>query len=83
MHPAAIRRSATEGLRVMSQSDRWPTVFYFQPNAFKEMKSPEELLEWERLMKEEVGLNAELSNIGATQTESMVPPNYTNDVDLD
>jgi hypothetical protein len=49
---------------------RPPVVFYFQPESYKIMESPEELQEWERLIKEEVGFKGNLSNVLASCCES-------------
>lgn len=47
-----------------------PVVFHFQPKGYTVLSSPEELKEWERLMKDEVGLTADISNLSGTCSES-------------
>lgn len=47
-----------------------PVVFHFQPKEFEILSTPEQLREWERLMKEEVGLTADISNLSGSCTES-------------
>lgn len=47
-----------------------PVIFNFQPKGYKEYETPEELAEWERLMKEEVGFADDISNLTGTCSES-------------
>lgn len=47
-----------------------PVVFNFQPDGYKVYETPEELKEWEKLMKEEVGFNADITNLSGSCTES-------------
>ncbi len=47
-----------------------PVVFQFQPQSFKVFETPEELKEWERLMREEVGFRGALPHASMTGTES-------------
>jgi hypothetical protein len=46
-----------------------PVVFHFQPKEFRVLKTPEELREWERLMKDAVGFQGDIKNLAATCTE--------------
>ena len=46
-----------------------PLVFSFRPESYRVMSSPEEVREWEKLMKERVGFSASLSNLSGTCTE--------------
>jgi hypothetical protein len=52
------------------RESRPPVIFAFQPKSFRVMRTPEELREFERMMKEEVGLSADLANLAGTCTES-------------
>ena len=47
-----------------------PVVFNFQSESYSIYETPEELKEWERLMKEEVGFKADISNLSGSCTES-------------
>jgi len=47
-----------------------PIVFHFQPDTYKVYETPAQLREWEMLMKELVGLQADISNLCGTCTES-------------
>ncbi len=51
-------------------TERPPVVFLFQPTEFRVLESPKEIQNWEKLMKEEVGIRADLKNISGTCTES-------------
>jgi hypothetical protein len=51
-------------------SGKPPVIFNFQPKGYKVYETPEELKEWERLMKEEVGFKADISNLSGSCTES-------------
>jgi hypothetical protein len=53
-----------------SQEGRPPVVFNFQPTGFKELSTPDELKEWERMMKDEVGFKGDFSNLAGSCTES-------------
>jgi len=44
--------------------------FPFPAKGVQGNEHPEELKEWERLMKEEVGLTADIANLSGTCTES-------------
>lgn len=46
-----------------------PIVFHFQAKEYDVLSTPEELQEWERLMKEEVGFSADISNLSGSCTE--------------
>lgn len=46
-----------------------PLVFTFKPESYKVMESPDEIKEWEKLMKERVGFNADFSNLSGTCSE--------------
>ena len=59
-----------------------PTIFHFQPTDYKIFSTPDELKEWERLMKEEVGFLADVSNLSGTCTECSCGGN-TDDCDQD
>ena len=41
-----------------------PAVFMFQPTGFEVVKTPEKLREWERLMRERVGLQTVAETLG-------------------
>jgi len=47
-----------------------PVVFHFQPDSYKVYETPEQLKLWEALIKEVVGLQADISNLCGTCTES-------------
>lgn len=46
-----------------------PVIFHFQPTDIKVLKAPDELREWERLMKTAVGFKGDITNQAATCTE--------------
>lgn len=46
-----------------------PIVFSFKPESYKVMSSPDEIKEWERLMKERVGFNGDFANLTGTCSE--------------
>jgi hypothetical protein len=53
-----------------------PVILHFQPRAFVAMETPEQLREWEKLVREHVGLDV-LANDDSgsyTQTLSAPPP---------
>jgi len=47
-----------------------PVVFSFKPESYRLMESPDEIKEWEALMREKVGLNGEFTNMAGSCTES-------------
>ena len=47
-----------------------PVVFSFRPESYKVLESSDEIKEWERLMKERIGLSADLKNLSGTCCES-------------
>ncbi|MBJ9897859.1 hypothetical protein [Burkholderia cenocepacia] len=54
-----------------------PVVFHFQPKGYRVLTTPDELKEWERMMRENVGLTADISNISGSLTQSMCnQPDY-------
>ncbi len=64
-------RELNESEEAMTEKQgRPPVVFHFQPKSYQILESPEELKEWERLMREEVGLSADIANLSGTATES-------------
>lgn len=46
-----------------------PLVFMFKTESYKILDAPEEIQEWEKLMKERVGFNAEFANLSGTCCE--------------
>lgn len=59
-----------------------PVVMYFQPSDYRTFSTPDELKEWERMMREEVGFKADISNLSGTCTECSCGGN-TDDCDQD
>lgn len=47
-----------------------PIVFVFQQESYEILESPEDLKNWEKMMKERVGFKADLTNVSGTCTES-------------
>ena len=47
-----------------------PIIFTFRPERYNVLESPEEIRQWEKLMKERVGLSAQLTNLSGTCSES-------------
>lgn len=47
-----------------------PIIFAFRPESYRVLESPDELKRWEELMKERVGLSADLTNLSGTCCES-------------
>lgn len=48
-----------------------PVIFHFQPTEIRVLKTPEELKEWERMMKEDVGLKGQIVSPTGSCTESV------------
>ena len=46
-----------------------PVILHFQPKDYRLFQTPAELKEWEKLMREEVGFRADISNLSGTCTE--------------
>jgi hypothetical protein len=61
---------------------RPPVVMYFQPDSYKQFRTPDELKQWERMMREHVGFKADISNLSGTCTECSCGGN-TDDCDQD
>ena len=47
-----------------------PVVFNFRTESYRVLEAPEELAEWERRMKEDVGFEISASNVSRSCTES-------------
>jgi hypothetical protein len=54
----------------MAESNSSPAVFYYQVEKFTELKSQEELRQWEQDMADKVGLKVEASILSGTCCES-------------
>lgn len=54
----------------MTKEGAPPIVFAFRPESYKVLEVPEEIKQWENLMKERVGLSADLTNLSGTCCES-------------
>jgi hypothetical protein len=58
-----------------------PAVFMFQPTGFEIVKTPDKLREWERLMRERVGLETE-GELNLTSLPSISYCDYACDCDV-
>ena len=47
-----------------------PVVFAFRPESYKVLDTPDEIQEWERLMRERVGLDVDFRHGSRSCTES-------------
>jgi hypothetical protein len=55
---------------MIEKTGKPPVIFNFKSDKYSVYETPEELAEWEKLMKEEVGFSADFSNVSGTCTES-------------
>ena len=46
-----------------------PVVLAFRPDSYKVLESVREIKQWEKVLRERVGLNAEFSNLSGTCSE--------------
>lgn len=46
-----------------------PVIFNFQPTSYKTLTTPDELKQWEKDMKDYVGIKVDYGNMTATCTE--------------
>jgi hypothetical protein len=63
-------------------ASKQPVVLHFQPKDFKVFSTPEELKQWERMMKDEVGFKVDMSNLSGTCSECSCAGS-TDDCDVD
>jgi hypothetical protein len=63
--------------------EKQPIVFYFQPEEYEVLEIPEKIMEWEKNMKEEVGLDVVIADLTGTATSCTCHGGLLDDCDYD